>query len=282
MIARLGSAVAATIVLAGIAGASGACSSDSEATTSSSSGNGSSGNGSSGTTSPKLDTAACNSRCTAKIVTECGAPSDQGTQGCSETCTSGVTEAQATCLEAASCTELAKLQSGGIDALCPSSSGSSSGGTSGSTSGQSSSGQSSSGGTNDTPTNLTITGTIPSDGAVIHTTTSGKVASLFNVAPKPTFSPDVQINSGHLPQLDKAGKVTLNSPTRPAGACGTSQFSFVLNSSQIGVQIAGTDTLPATDCATFTDNLAKGTTITLTDVPWLNSSVKATVKIVLE
>src|SRR6478609_7918900 len=102
MLARLSSAVAASIVLAGIVAAGGACSSDPDATTTSSSGN-TSGNGSSGSASPKLDSAACNSRCKAKIVDECGAPSSEGTQGCSQTCASGVTEVQATCLEAADC-----------------------------------------------------------------------------------------------------------------------------------------------------------------------------------
>jgi hypothetical protein len=277
MIARLSSAIAASIVLAGVVAASGACSSDSDpSATGSSSGSTSSGAGSSGSSSPKLASAECNSRCTAKIVDECHAPKDQGTEGCTETCSAGVTEAQATCLEAADCEDLEKLQSGGIDALCPSSSGGSS------SSSGSSSGTSSSGGSNDTPTSLTITATIPSDGAVIHSESDGKVASLFNVAPKPTFDPNVSINAGHLPLLDKAGSVTLESPDRPAGACGTSKFSFVLNSTQIGVQIAGEDVLPATDCAKFTDNLAKGAKLTLKDVPWSNSTVKATVTIVLE
>jgi hypothetical protein len=279
MLARLSSAVAASIVLAGIVAAGGACSSDPDATTTSSS-SGNTSSGSSGSSSPKLDSASCNSRCTAKIVTECHAPSDQGSEGCTQTCASGVTEAQATCLEAADCEDLEKLQSGGIDALCPSSGSSS--GSSGSTSGNTSSGSTSSGGSNDTPTSLTITATIPSDYKAIHTSSSGKIAALFNGAPQPTFYPNVQINSGHLPLLDKAGSVTLESPDRPDGACGTSTFGFVLNSTQIGVQISGADTLPATDCATFTDSLVNGAKFTLKDVPWSNSTVKATVTIILK
>jgi hypothetical protein len=271
MIARLSSAVAASLVLIVVA-----CSSDADSGDAGASSSGATG--SSGTsTSPKLAAAECNSRCTAKLVDECHATPDQATPGCEQTCSSGVTEAQATCLEAAKCDDLEKLAGGGIDELCPSSGSSSSSSSSGS-----SSGASSSGGADDTPTSLTITATIPSDYKAIHTETEGKIASLFNVAPQPTFDPDVEINSGHLPQLDKATSVALDSPERPTGACGTSSFSFVLNSTEIGVQIAGVDTLPATDCATFTDDLVQGAKFTLKGVPWNNSTVKATVTIILK
>ena len=273
MILRLSSAVATTLVLAGVIAA---CSSDADtASPGSSSGGTSSGAASSGSSSPKLASAECNSRCTAKLGGECQAPSSQATAGCEQVCSNGVTEEQATCLEAASCEEIAKLES--IDELCPSGGASSSG-----SSGASSSGASSSGSANDTPTSLTITATIPSDYKAIHTKTGDDIASLFNVAPEPTFDPDVPINSGHLPQLDKAASVTLDSPTRPTGACGTSKFSFVLNSTQIGVQISGVDHLPETACATFTDSLVKGAKLTLKGVPWNNSTVKATVTIILK
>ena len=280
MIARLSYAIATTIVLAGFVAAASACSSDADpaATSSSSSGStgngGSSGNSSGGDTT--LSSSECTSRCSAKLNT-CDELKSQASAGCSQLCTGSVTAGQATCLEDKTCSELLEAFGEGkdLDALCPKgSTNSSSGSTSGGTS---------SGSTNtDTPTNLTITATIPSDYEAIHKKTGDSIASIFNVAPKPTFSPAVQITASHLPQLDKAESVTLDSPERPAGACGTAKFSFVLNSSQIGVQISGADVLPETSCATFTDALAKGATLTLKGVPWLNSSVKATVKIVLE
>lgn len=133
------------------------------------------------------------------------------------------------------------------------------------------------------PDTLTISATLPSkDDATIHTKSDDKIASLFNVAPKPSFDPDTDINASFLPLLDKAGAMTLDSPDREGGACGDAKFQFALNASQISVSIAGVDTLPDTACARFVDDLASGAEFTFTDVPWANSSKKTTVKIVLQ
>lgn len=277
MIARSSYAVVSTLVLAGFIAAGGACSSDSDASGTSSGG---SSSGASGGSGPKIDNAECQARCGSKFET-CNAPPSSVEQGCAMLCTGGITEAQAMCLEAKSCDELERYAGGAsIDDICPKSSG---GSSSGSSSSSSSGGSSSSGNSkDDTPENLTITGKIPSGYKVTHTESEGRIASAFTVAPEPTFDPDVQISGLHLPLLDKAESVTVDSPKRPTGACGDAEFSFALNASQIGVSLVGVDEVGSAACASFTDSLAKGATFTLKGVPWNNSSVKATVKIVLE
>lgn len=271
MILRLSSSVAATVIAAGLIAAGGACSSSSSAepggtTTTTST--------SSGGSSPAISASDCNTRCGDKLE-QCGATATQAAQGCSETCSGSISEAQASCLEAKSCDQLEALAAGAtIDTLCAkgtSTTSSSSSTTSSGTSGNP---------TSTIPTSITITATIPSDYESLHTMTDGKIASLFNVAPKPTFDPEPP--PGSYPDIFNATDVTLDSPDRTAGACGTSKFSFVLNASQLGVMISGVDTLPATACASFTDHLAKGATLTLKNVTWPNSSVKSTVKIVLK
>ena len=102
-----------------------------------------------------------------------------------------------------------------------------------------------------------------------------KLASLISVSPKPTFDPS---EPSPLPSIDNKNiTATVSSPS--LGAC-TASISYVLNSDQIGVVISAADTLPATDCASFTDNIAKeGFKATLANVPYPNSSTTVTVTI---
>lgn len=104
-----------------------------------------------------------------------------------------------------------------------------------------------------------------------------KIASFISVAPQPTFVPS---QPSTLPNLSGAGvTATISSPSK--GSC-DAKISYVLNGSQIGVMIEGTDTLPSVACATFTDAVASGGfKAKLSNVPYPNSSTKATVEVEL-
>ncbi len=235
----------------------GACSSES---TSSPSTNGSSGSsGASSGSSPAISADACASRCKAKLD-RCGAPAEQTEQGCGQLCNGSVTEAQATCFEAKDCEQIAAAES--LDDLCPK-------GTSGSTSSSGSTGTG-------TPTTLKVTGSFGSVKA-IHTSSDGKIASAFSAAPKPKFDPAAP---SPLPDVtDESVLASVSSP--PLGDCAAS-INFTLNATQVGITITGVDTLPAADCATFTDAVAKnGIKATLANVPYPGSETRATVTIEL-
>lgn len=103
------------------------------------------------------------------------------------------------------------------------------------------------------------------------------LVSFLSVAPKPSFSPS---QPSTLPDVGATG-VTATVKSPDPGTC-NAKISYVLNSNQIGVMIEGTETLPATDCATFTDAVARdGFEATLTNVPYPSGTTKATVQIKL-
>ena len=241
-----------------------ACSSEST----SSPGASSSGSAGSSGGSPTLSTAECSTRCKAKLGA-CGAPSSQSEQGCAQLCGGSITEAQATCFENADCEDIAAAES--VDDLCPKSSGSS--GTSGS------SGSSGSSGTNGgLPTSLTITGRFGSVKAIHVKGDDDDIASNINVAPEPSFDPS---QPSTLPNVAGEG-VSAKIESPDPGNC-KANISYVLSLSQVGVSVTGVDALPDTDCVTFTDEIASdGIKATLTNVPYPNSSTKATVRIDLK
>jgi hypothetical protein len=232
-----------------------ACSSDPAASSSSSS----SSSGASGNDSPAITAAECTNRCKTKLDA-CGAPAAQTEQGCTQVCSNSVTEAQAACFEAKDCEQLAAVET--IDEICPRSSGGSSG----------SSG--SSGTSGGLPTELTIKGNF-GDVEPFRGTQDGKVVSTLSVAPKPKFSPS---QPSSLPKISASGvTVTVTSPD--PGNC-KPDMSFTLNTNEIGVNIVGADTPPATDCVAFVNSVASnGFKATFKDVPYPNSSTKATVNV---
>jgi hypothetical protein len=257
----------ASLVIAA-ASAEAACSSDTGSAPSASS-TSSSGGESSG--SPTISTADCTSRCAAKS-SACGAPSESAQQACTQLCSEPRTEAQLTCLEGKDCGSLARTED--FDTLCPAGgAGSSTSSSSSSTSSSSSSGSSGTP-TNNLPTTLTITGHFGTVKAT-HVKQDLTLVSFLSVAPPPTFSPS---KPSTLPDLaDKGITASITSPS--PGAC-KARISYVLNSNQIGVMIEGTETLPATDCATFTDAVAKeGFKATLSNVPYPGGTPKATVTV---
>jgi len=238
--------------------ASAGCSSDPGA--SSSSGDSAVPNGA----TPRLSTKDCTSRCEAKS-SECGAPSDSAAERCAQVCAESRTEDQLACLEAKSCSKLAAAED--LDALCPA--------KSTPTPTPTSSGTTSSGGPT-LPTELTIKGRF-GDVKAHHTKSDQTIVSVLSVAPEPSFSPEQPVT---LPDLSsKDVTTTIASPE--LGSCKPT-FSYVLNSSQIGVMIEGSETLPDTDCAAFTDAVARdGLRATLKNVPYPNGTSRATVKIAL-
>jgi len=129
------------------------------------------------------------------------------------------------------------------------------------------------------PAAVTVSATIPAGYAPKHVNASGKIVSLFNVAAKPTLSP--QPPTGQLPLIsDAKSRVTVVSPS--AGDC-VLVFGFTLNSGEVSVQMEGTDEGANNDCGSFTDKAANdGVTLTLKDVPWANSQTKSTVTIELK
>ncbi|MBX3231909.1 MAG: hypothetical protein KIT84_12085 [Labilithrix sp.] len=249
----------AVSVLAGFVGSAvaGGCSDDSGAssTTTSTTTSG----------SPTVSPDTCKSRCNAKAA-ECGGPAS----GCAQLCAGSVTEGQVACLEGKSCSQLEPLAEGGdLAAICPVTSSSSSTTTT-----------TSSGGTaTDLPESMTITATIPSDYKALHTKQGNEIATLFNVAPKPSFSPEPP--AAQFPQIgDKDVAVTVDAPSR--GGC-DAKFSFVINSEQVGVQFTAVETIPDTPCATFADKIVSdGAKLTLANVPWANSTKTSTVTIELK
>jgi hypothetical protein len=233
----------------------------------SSSPDGAGSSGTSGGSSPAITTAECTDRCKGKLD-QCGAPAAQTEQGCAQLCGGSITQAQAACFEASDCEEIARAET--VDELCPKNTGSS--GTSSGSSGPGTS-SGSSGGGGPLP-QVTITGSFGNVKAN-HTSSNGKIASVISIAPEPKFSPSMP---SPLPLInDKGVTVTVTSPD--LGDC-KPQINLTLNPSQVGVVITGVDTLPAADCATFTDAVAKnGFEATVTNAPYPNNSVKATVKI---
>ncbi len=257
----------AVVTLVGVS--SGACSSDDAAsdpagttssttttTTTSSSGS-----------SPALTPAACQSRCATKSET-CGATAAQSTQACTQLCADTISESQARCLEAASCTSLANADR--VADVCPATSAGTSGGTSGDSSGTSGKPAST------PPTTLKISGTIPSGTKATHVKDGTTLASTISVGPEPTLSPETTF----APNLSDKGVVaTVNSPS--LGTC-KQRPTYTFNNSQIGVVFIGTETLPEAACAKFADDFASGGfKATLTNVPYTNSTIKGTVTIEL-
>ncbi len=256
------SLVFASVAFASFAGVL-ACSSESSSSpgsSSSSSSSSSSGSGSAATVTSEQ----CSSRCQTKM-TSCDAPANIVSQGCGQLCGNTLTEAQLSCFEGKSCQDIEKAES--FDALCPAGSSSSS---------SSSSGSSGSSGNGSLPTKLTVSGTFPATKA-IHVKDNTTIASNINVSATPSFSPS---QPSELPDVTKAGSITIKSPSQ--GGC-KANITFTLNGTQAAVTIIGSDTLPATDCATFTDAVAnQGILAELADVPYPNASTTATVTFDLE
>ena len=136
----------------------------------------------------------------------------------------------------------------------------------------------SSGSSGGLPTSLTVTGSFGSVKAIHVKGDNNEIASNINVAPEPSFDPE---QPSTLPNVAAEG-VTAKVESPSLGNC-KPNINYVLSLSQVGVSGTGTETLPDTDCVTFTDKVASdGIKATLTNVPYPNSSTKATVKIDLK
>lgn len=159
------------------------------------------------------------------------------------------------------------------------SSSSSSGSSSSTTSSSGSSSTSSSGGTSSQPTSLIVSGTFASDTKATHVNANGgtTVASNVTVSATPAFSPGPP---APLPDVSKPASVNIKSPSK--GSCNAT-IGFTLNGTQAAVTITAQDTLPATDCATFTDAVAsQGILAELIDAPYPGTTAKAKVTFDLE
>lgn len=254
--------------LVSLAAIGGGCSDDSNASSTTSSTTSTSSSGG----SPKITTEQCTSRCTTKLNACGGGP--QAAQGCQQFCQQSITEAQASCFEAKDCEEIARAES--IDGLCPQQNSSS--GTSGASSGTSGASSGTSGASGSLPTSVTVSGSIPAGTKAIHTgDPNDKIASVLSFAVKPPkFSPSL---SNNLPNLGERGlAITVESPD--LGTCKPA-YGFTLNSSELGVQVTGTDVKGTADCALFTDKIVRdGLKLSMANVPYQQSpSTKATVKI---
>lgn len=212
---------------------------------------------------PTVTTEACTTRCVAKAQA-CGAPAAQAGQTCASVCVNAVTEAQAACLEAKSCSDLISAAASGspsISTICP--------------------GLEAAPievvGPTSVPATVTIATAIPSDYLVNHTNAGMLRSSLFNVAGVPLFIPASM--AAYLPLVAERTELTVESP--PRNGC-ESVFNVTVTARQLAVSTSGVDTLPDTKCADFIDAVAaQGATLTLKNVPWKASTETSTVTIVL-
>jgi hypothetical protein len=241
---------------------------------------------SSGSTSV-VPAAECSRRCVDKAIA-CRATSDQARKLCDQTCATGkLTAEQLQCLENKPCGALtgesiaqvcpAKAPSGVTTPPgTPGTSSPSAPGT-GPVTGMPSGGSSGRNPMQTLPTELTITGQLASGTKAIHTgANNGKsISSFVSMIPAPTFRPSQPLE---LPKLfGSAANIKILYPD--PGSC-VSKVSVTLNSTQLGLSVLATDDLPSAACLDFTDKIAKsGFKGMLTDVPYPNSSVTATVTI---
>ena len=211
---------------------------------------------------PTVSAQDCTTRCAAKAQA-CGAPAAQAGTICGSICNTAITEAQAACLEAKTCSDLvaAAGQGGTISTICP-----------GPEADPSTTAPSS------VPAELTIATAIPANYVVDHTSEGTMRSSLFNVGGRPLFVPAPEL--GHLPELTKRSEVTVVSP--PRNGC-DSPINVTISATQLSVSTSGVDVLPETKCADFIDAIAtRGATFTLTKVPWPGTTETSTVTIVLK
>lgn len=211
---------------------------------------------------PTVSPEACSSRCVAKAQA-CGAPAAQAGGTCASMCTMAVTEAQAACLEAKSCSDLiaAAAQRATLSTICPgpeAAPGTAAGPTS-------------------VPADLTIATGIPADYVVEHTNAGSMRSSLFNVGGPPLFVPAPEL--GHVPTL--AGRSDVNVVSPPRNGC-ESVFNVTITEAQLSVSTSAVDVLPDTKCADFIDAVAAGgATLKLRHVAWEGSPETSTVTIEL-
>lgn len=211
---------------------------------------------------PTVSAEACRGRCAAKVEA-CGAPSAQAGTICRTICAAAITEGQAACLEARSCTDLvaAASQRATLGTICPVAEP-----ASGETAGPIS-----------VPAEITIAAVIPAGYVVDHTNAGAMRSSLFNVAGPALVVPTLP--AGHLPSVARRGELVVVSP--PRNGC-ESAINVTLTATQVAVSTSGVDLLPETKCADFIDAVAEhGVTLTLRDVPWDGSAERSTVTVVL-
>lgn len=224
----------------------------------------SSSSSSSGSTDPVADESTCTQTCEDKLES-CDVPPSDASSACASFCGRSPTTKQLACVDAASCSKL--LSSASFEELCGATTSSSSGGSS--SGGSSSGGSTSSSGGTSKPTSVKITakfGTVKATHILSGDKT--KIISAISLGGPPSFSPS---KPSELPNVTKPKSVSVSSPS--LGSC-KPNMAYSLNGSQVAVTITATDTLPESDCATWTDEIASsGLEVSLDDVPYPNGGI---------